>query len=207
MSQKGPPCTSPGSLSPKHPTEPSLTGHGSASMLPSPKPSAEPEQSGTSPAPAQENRKNSGLRHRSHLSPLIQSPELSQPAPLNTLINKAKKGDLNGVAVSYEFTVAPIRTKQGRHQYLRGEDAIAWVEERAPRLGMTLHSITVIRSELVSFEHQDSKISFPLLTVQGTATVTDGDALAAALTQGVGKRRTYGAGMLKIAPLKEATRA
>lgn len=94
----------------------------------------------------------------------------------------------------------PSTLRRGDITPLHGPDAQAWWQRRASQAGLTLTLTT----------HQPRPYRRPrdappgphhhLVQFDGTAHITDPDALATALADGIGRGRAYGAGLLSLAP-------
>ncbi|MGW6950962.1 type I-E CRISPR-associated protein Cas6/Cse3/CasE [Streptomyces xanthophaeus] len=114
-----------------------------------------------------------------------------------------------GLAVRYRITLNPCRrerlplaqkSKRGRIIPLAGADADQWWARRATDAGLQLN--TVLPTPAAPARRPDSAASLrhSLIRYDGTATVTDPDALANALLGGIGRGKPYGAGLLTLAP-------
>jgi CRISPR system Cascade subunit CasE len=93
------------------------------------------------------------------------------------------------------------KNQRGKVIPLTGADADQWWNRRATEAG--LHLTTALPTP-VTFAHPRSTgtaaIRHSLLRYDGTATVTDPDALIRAVLAGIGRGKPYGAGMLSLAP-------
>lgn len=129
-------------------------------------------------------------------------PGTMEYRPMNRLLEKLEKGEAPEF-VAYELSVAPIKRVGGKEVFLLGEDALEWVRERQDRFGVELTNSRVVREEIVSFKHDCDRISFPLVVVQGVGRILSSQVVAEAIVDGVGKKRTYGAGMVKVSSFKK----
>lgn len=129
-------------------------------------------------------------------------PGTMEHRPMNRLLEKLEKGEVPEF-VAYELSVAPIKRVGGKEVFLLGEDALEWVRERQDRFGVELANSRIVREEIVSFKHGHDRISFPLVVVQGVGRVLSSQVVAEAIVDGVGKKRTYGAGMVKVSSFKK----
>lgn len=78
-----------------------------------------------------------------------------------------------------------------------------WLAARADQLGIQLDAggaptFTVVGRDLKRFRRQDSTVTLSTATYQGTLVVTDPDRLRAAMTEGVGRAKGYGCGLLTL---------
>ncbi|MHA4816090.1 type I-E CRISPR-associated protein Cas6/Cse3/CasE [Streptomyces aculeolatus] len=90
--------------------------------------------------------------------------------------------------------------KHGRVLALGPTAAHAWWHRRATQAGLHLHATT---SEPQPFRRPDDDQPGPfhrLLQFDGTAQITDPAALTDALLSGIGRGKSYGAGLLTLAP-------
>ncbi|MFC7216857.1 type I-E CRISPR-associated protein Cas6/Cse3/CasE [Streptomyces polyrhachis] len=115
-----------------------------------------------------------------------------------------------GLAVRYRIIVNPAKrerlpleqkNKRGKVVALIGAEADRWWARRATEAGLHLNSMipTPVRSV-----HPQGRNAPPvrhsLIRYDGTATVTDPEALTQALLSGIGRGKPYGAGLLSLAP-------
>jgi len=116
----------------------------------------------------------------------------------------------NGLTVRYRITVNPAkrqrlsledRNKRGKIMPLAGAEADQWWTRRAAEAGLHLHTLLPTPQRLVRSPAQHiAPIRHSLIRYDGTATVTDPEALATALLNGIGRSKSYGAGLLSLAP-------
>ncbi|RLU83023.1 type I-E CRISPR-associated protein Cas6/Cse3/CasE [Streptomyces griseocarneus] len=91
---------------------------------------------------------------------------------------------------------------------LRGPDAERWWENQAHKAGLILHTLQADETDTLTAWHrparagQKDKIAFHHQGVRfdGMATIGDADALRHALLHGVGRSKSYGCGLLSLAP-------
>ncbi|MGW2464674.1 type I-E CRISPR-associated protein Cas6/Cse3/CasE [Streptomyces sp. NPDC001356] len=124
-------------------------------------------------------------------------------APMFTALRK-------GLAVRYRVVLNPTKRerlslqdkgRRGRIVPLSGADADQWWQRRAAEAGLDLHILTPTNVEPARPRGQDApRMRHSLLRYDGTATVTDPDALRATIIHGIGRAKPYGAGLLSLAP-------
>ncbi|MEV7283026.1 type I-E CRISPR-associated protein Cas6/Cse3/CasE [Streptomyces sp. NPDC093252] len=117
-----------------------------------------------------------------------------------------------GLPVRYRITAAPTayratstppdpatgRRPRGKITTLHGQDTQTWWQRRAAGAGLHLTSpAETLRRPFPSPGRPGP--FYELTQFDGTATITDQDLLAAALRDGIGKGKPYGAGLLTLA--------
>lgn len=121
-----------------------------------------------------------------------------------------------GLAVRYRITTAPTATTPSLHEPahqpderrpgtkypLTGPAATAWWQRKATAAGLDLRSEPTAHPMPFPLAHTRPNPGpyHRLIQFDGTATVTDPNALAAAVRTGIGRGKPYGAGLLSLAP-------
>ncbi|MER7875047.1 type I-E CRISPR-associated protein Cas6/Cse3/CasE [Streptomyces solisilvae] len=128
-------------------------------------------------------------------------------APMLTALRK-------GLAVHYRIVLNPAKRerlslgekgKRGRIMPLSGADADQWWLRRATDAGLQPHILTPTAMQPVRPRGQNTPgMRHSLIRYDGTATVTDADALRHAVLNGIGRGKPYGAGLLSLAPATAA---
>jgi CRISPR system Cascade subunit CasE len=124
----------------------------------------------------------------------------------------------NGMTIRYRITANPSKQlarghsgpgHPGQRVALRGAQAEAWWRKRADHVGLTL-------TNLVMLPHQDlvgrqtgqiskagkGQIRHAAAQYDGTATIRDVDTVRSAISNGVGRGKPYGCGLLSVAPVR-----
>ncbi|MFJ5677711.1 type I-E CRISPR-associated protein Cas6/Cse3/CasE [Streptomyces sp. NPDC093097] len=87
---------------------------------------------------------------------------------------------------------------------LTGEDADDWWYTRAARNGLNIHTLAPSTGPSIDVvrEHQGRDVAHrhAITVFQGDATITDPDMVRAAILNGIGRGRSFGAGLLSLAP-------
>ncbi|WP_329392087.1 type I-E CRISPR-associated protein Cas6/Cse3/CasE [Streptomyces sp. NBC_01716] len=117
-----------------------------------------------------------------------------------------------GLPVHYRINAAPLASRsatavrdpvtggrRGKRTPLAGDDALAWWHRRATAAGL---EIITGHGTPRPFPRRDRSTGphYRLTQFNGTARITDPHLLAHALTNGIGKGKPYGAGMLSLVP-------
>ncbi|WGD39815.1 type I-E CRISPR-associated protein Cas6/Cse3/CasE [Streptomyces cathayae] len=148
------------------------------------------------------------LVQSAHLDPALLPPgyghtEVKSLAPMFAALRK-------GLTVRYRIVLNPVKRerlpldqkeKRGRIVPLSGVDADQWWSRRATDAGLHLHVLTP--THLAPARPRDQRAApmrHSLLRYDGTATVTDAEALTQAILNGIGRGKPYGAGLLSLAP-------
>ncbi|MFE0673487.1 type I-E CRISPR-associated protein Cas6/Cse3/CasE [Streptomyces sp. NPDC058867] len=119
-----------------------------------------------------------------------------------------------GLAVRYRIVLNPAKRERltleakgqrGRILPLSGADADQWWLRRAADAGLQIHVLTPTNMPPIRPRRQNSGgMRHSLIRYDGTATVTDPDALHEAVLAGIGRGKPYGAGLLSLAPAPAA---
>ncbi|MFF4985446.1 type I-E CRISPR-associated protein Cas6/Cse3/CasE [Streptomyces sp. NPDC001046] len=133
--------------------------------------------------------------------------DIKSLAPMFTALRK-------GIGVRYRIVLNPAKRerlpletkgKRGRIVPLNGSDADQWWLRRATEAGLDLHLLTPTTMEPARPRGQHApRMRHSLLRYDGTATITDPDALRHAVIHGIGRGKPYGAGLLSLAPAPTA---
>ncbi|GAA4781630.1 type I-E CRISPR-associated protein Cas6/Cse3/CasE [Streptomyces ziwulingensis] len=115
-----------------------------------------------------------------------------------------------GLGIRYRIVVNPAKRerlsleekdKRGPIVPLSGTDADQWWLRRAAEAGLDLHVLAPTSVEPARPRGQNTPgMRHSLLRYDGTASVTDPDALRDAVIRGIGRGKPYGAGLLSLAP-------
>lgn len=116
----------------------------------------------------------------------------------------------DGLRVRYRIVANPAKRerlpledkgKRGRVVPLVGRDADQWWNRRAAEAGLRVHTLlpSPIRPATQG-RRGEKRLRHDLTQFDGTATITDTQALTAAVLTGIGRGKPYGAGLLTLAP-------
>lgn len=108
-----------------------------------------------------------------------------------------------GVTVEYRIVVNPTKrlASADKIQLLKGEAADEWWEEKAAANGLDLDDFDAeALPDAIGKKGPDPKrwIRHVLRRFDGTATITDAEAVREALLGGIGRAKAYGAGLLSL---------
>ncbi len=120
-----------------------------------------------------------------------------------------------GRRFSFRLAANPVRVVTGedgikrRAAHVTAAQQLGWLLERADRLGVRFPddpeggspSVAVTRRETLRFKRGTRRVTVARSQYDGLLEVVDPDALRAALTDGVGKAKAYGCGLLTLAPV------
>ncbi|MGW2918219.1 type I-E CRISPR-associated protein Cas6/Cse3/CasE [Streptomyces angustmyceticus] len=176
----------------------------------------------TGPTP----RATAGLLFRTEPGPdptlLVQTVHTPDLTALPTSYGTARTLDLTsllnslipGRTMRYRITAAPTIARsagnptrhsvtgkrRGKITHLTGDDAIAWWQRRATDAGLEPLTISGLPRPFPRTRLARSAPYFTLTQFDGFARITDTDLLTHALKNGIGRAKTYGAGLLSLAP-------
>ena len=86
--------------------------------------------------------------------------------------------------------------KRGKVYALRSiEEQLGWLDRQGDTHGFTVNGCSVIGDSWIAFD----KVRIRSVTFDGQLTVTDADTFRSALTQGIGRGKAFGCGLLTVA--------
>lgn len=119
-----------------------------------------------------------------------------------------------GTAVRYRAVTNPVKRERlsldqkgqrGRITPLTGPEADQWWARRATEAGLHLHTLQATPLNPVRPNDKSAPpMRHSLIRYDGTATVTDPHTLATTILTGIGRGKSYGAGLLSLAPATTA---
>lgn len=124
--------------------------------------------------------------------------------PLTPLLN----GLAEGVSVHYRI-IANATSKLGKNTTagrpkqvvpLHGANADRWWQRQADSSGLVLHSLHSSQLPGATGHRGKARMTHARTRFDGTATVTDPKALTERIRTGIGRGKSYGCGLLTIAP-------
>ncbi|MFF5538632.1 type I-E CRISPR-associated protein Cas6/Cse3/CasE [Streptomyces cinerochromogenes] len=141
----------------------------------------------------------------SRLPPDYGHADIKDLAPMFAALRK-------DMAVNYRIVLNPVKRerlplqdkgRRGRFIPLSGPDADQWWTQRAADAGLQLHILTPTNLAPARPRGADAPpMRHSLIRYDGTATITDPDALTQAILTGIGRGKAYGAGLLSLAPAR-----
>ena len=125
----------------------------------------------------------------------------------------------NGMTVRYRITANPSKQlprghpgpgHPGQRVALRGAQAEAWWRKRADHAGLTLTNLVMLpRQNLVGHQTDQipkagkKEIRHAAAQYDGTATIRDVNTVRGAISNGIGRGKPYGCGLLSLAPIHQ----
>ncbi|MFI1400720.1 type I-E CRISPR-associated protein Cas6/Cse3/CasE [Streptomyces sp. NPDC020681] len=164
------------------------------------------------------------LEETEHTSKLlVQATVPLDPSRLPDGYGRAHVKDLSGMfqalreglPVRYRITLNPVKrerlplelqNQRGKIIPLSGPAADQWWTQRAAGAGLQLHSTLPTPQRPAQSQHRTEKptMRHSLIRYDGTATITDSATLSQAILAGIGRGKSYGAGLLSLAPAHTA---
>ncbi len=123
-----------------------------------------------------------------------------------------------GQAWAFRLTANPVRrlrvTEGGKRgpvkAHVTADQQLTWLVERSAAAGFAIPpgasgepAVSVRDRKAVRFAHDDGQITLVTATFEGLLTVTDLNALRVTLTGGLGRAKSYGCGLLTLAPVPQ----
>lgn len=179
-----------------------------------------PDHNGPTP------RATAGLLWRTEPGPhptlLVQTAHTPDLTALPTNYGTARTVDLTpllnslnpGRTMRYRITAAPTVARsagnptrhpvtgkrRGKITHLTGDDAIAWWQRHAAAVGLEPVTVSGLSRPFPRTCFARSAPYFTLTQFEGLAYITDTGLLTHALNNGIGRAKSYGAGLLSLAP-------
>lgn len=126
-----------------------------------------------------------------------------QSKPFDLQMSQLQPGQI----LQFRLKANPSKRDKETHKLIglfHASDQMAWLERQATQHGFKPTGVDVIPTPNVFGVKAKGQAPIRILTVlyQGTLQITDSALLIAAIQQGIGRGRSYGCGLLSIAPLK-----
>ncbi|MBW8484438.1 type I-E CRISPR-associated protein Cas6/Cse3/CasE [Actinomadura parmotrematis] len=158
----------------------------------------------------EETRSGTGILVQSNLKPdLERLPDTYGTARSKTL-SPLLESLRNGATVNYRITANATsklgkNTTAGRPKQivpLTGPDADDWWRRQAEAAGLVLHSLTSTPLDSATGNRQGGRMTHVRTRFDGTATITDHQALLTRIRSGIGRGKAFGCGLLTVAPAR-----
>jgi len=116
----------------------------------------------------------------------------------------------NGETYRFRVTANPVfsspkaRDTSGRgrvYGHVTVDQQKSWLSDRAEKNGFELVGFDVLSRGIKKFNRQGKAVTLSIATFEGVLTVTNADLLRSALTNGVGRAKAYGCGLMTLARL------
>jgi CRISPR system Cascade subunit CasE len=109
----------------------------------------------------------------------------------------------------FETTVNPVKreSSSGRLMPLRTREAVAeWFAAKSLGWGFDAQHLEVMSLEVLQFEKKGQQVTLGQATLTGLLDVRDTARFARSFTNGIGRGKAFGCGLLQIAPLPNPSR-
>ncbi|MGW0939726.1 type I-E CRISPR-associated protein Cas6/Cse3/CasE [Streptomyces sp. NPDC002666] len=150
------------------------------------------------------------MAHTPDLTALPTNYGTAQTLDLTPLLNSLTPGRTMRYRITAAPTIArsagnpthhPVTGKRrGKITHLTGDDALAWWQHRATATGLEPLTLSGLPRPFPRTRYARSAPYFTLTQFDGLARITDTSLLTHALTNGIGRAKSYGAGLLSLAP-------
>lgn len=127
---------------------------------------------------------------------------LCRSASYDRFLETVKNGDV----LNFKITAAPTKTTEGKKISLNYRTAMEWMERKIKDAGASVIDGTLLQTDerAVRFKknpHSDAHIYYRSRTYEGVLTVTDRERFTKMLTEGIGRQKAYGCGMMTVVPM------
>jgi len=102
----------------------------------------------------------------------------------------------------YSRKAADSQSSRGKvYGHVTVEQQKEWLRQRAGANGFTLEDFEGVSRGVKTFHRQGKKVTLAVATFEGLLRVTDADLLRGMLSNGLGRAKAYGCGMMTVARL------
>lgn len=84
----------------------------------------------------------------------------------------------------------------------REAEQLQWLQRQAERLGLGAVEACISQSERLSFRRRDTRVTLASAQFDGRAVIADPAALVAGLRSGIGRAKSFGHGLVSLAPMR-----
>ncbi|SDB89669.1 CRISPR-associated protein, Cse3 family [Raineyella antarctica] len=131
----------------------------------------------------------------------------AESRPYDPLLSRLKAGQ----RWAFRLTANPVhrgRLSDGTQKimgHVTVDQQLSWLMDRQERIGLALETAdqeptaAVIARSVLTFRRQTSRVTVSSVTYEGVGVVTEPEALRTALTQGIGRAKAYGCGLMTLA--------
>lgn len=144
-----------------------------------------------------------GLDHSKLAQELAASPENVESNNYQSLLNRAVSGSTWNFRLAANPTFS-IRTEDGDRGKVispyQEDRQMEWLRKQAEKFGFRLDAVAITGTcrLLIKKATQSKRVSLQEVIYEGVLTVTDTDLFRTALTDGIGRGKAYGMGLLTL---------
>lgn len=107
-----------------------------------------------------------------------------------------------GAHYRFRLVANPTVTRDGKRYGLAAEDAqLSWLARQGERLGFRVETVVVTASDMVKGRKGEMNISLQRVCYEGILQAIDVSKLGEALPSGIGPAKSFGCGLLSLAPI------
>jgi CRISPR system Cascade subunit CasE len=115
----------------------------------------------------------------------------------NPTVNRVP--DVASTDVSIQQNSRECRKRLGLQ---REPEQLQWLQRQAERLGLGDIEASISQSERLSFRRRDTRVTLASAQFDGRAVIADPAALVAGLRAGIGRAKSFGHGLVSLAPMR-----
>lgn len=128
--------------------------------------------------------------------------ELCKVADYERFLDSISEGDV----LSFRIKAVPTKSRDGKKMSLGHSEAFEWMRKKISENGATVIDGTLDQTgeEKVRFKkdpHQEAYVYFHTRTYEGILTVDDKEKFARMLSEGIGRQKAYGCGLMTVVPV------
>ena len=118
-------------------------------------------------------------------------------------LKKIREGD----SFYFKATLNPVKTSCGKTEPLTSEeDQLQYLKDRSTKNGFELEEVRITKKGQKQFHKGKHKVNLVVADYEGVLTVTDEKLMIKTLTEGIGKKKAFGFGLMTVFPMKRMSK-
>lgn len=108
----------------------------------------------------------------------------------------------------FKLRAHPVKKSQGKEIPLKdSREKIEWLTAQADKYGFRVETMAITDTNVVCFKHREGhKVTLTTMVVEGILCVEDVDTFKKAVVEGLGRKKTFGYGLLSIVPASKCSK-